>query len=229
MDASSGQYWAPGPNLNQNSSITLHDSSSGVIGNNDVLSSEIKMIRLRISDYYRDPTLEPLLYKFWKLMVEVQYERVLLKAVSHLGHIPLAVEVYERIIPVYERALGVYYQSSYYVAKRPDYRSETVFFDRFCYDFVSLLGVNLLFMDVKHLEGITRRVFTTVSYNFDFEVQKGVKANKGESGLRLVALECVRTAFTLDDMLDTNKACDTRNLHNHSPSATTLPGVKSSS
>ena len=134
------------------------------------------MIRLRISDYYREATIEPLLYKIWKLMIEVQYERLLLKAVSHLGHIPLAIEVYERIMPIFEKSLGIYYQSSYYVARSPEYKAETVFFDRFCYDFVSLLGVNLLFMEINHIENIIRKVFTSVSYNFDLEVKKGVKA-----------------------------------------------------
>lgn len=59
------------------------------------------MIRLRISDYYRDPVLEPIFFKIWKLLVEVQYERVLLKGVSHLSHIPLALDVYERLTPVF--------------------------------------------------------------------------------------------------------------------------------
>ena len=97
----------------------------------------------------------------------MQYERILLKAVSHLGHIPLATEVYERLIPVFEVALGIYYQSSYYVAKRPVYKGETVFFDRFCYDLVSLFGVNILFIDIHKLELILRKVFHAVSYNFD--------------------------------------------------------------
>ena len=47
-----------------------------------MLSSEIKMIRLRISDYYRDPVLEPIFYKIWKLMIEVQFEKILLQGVS---------------------------------------------------------------------------------------------------------------------------------------------------
>jgi len=74
-----------------------------------MLSSEIKKIRLRISDFYRSPVIEPILYKIWKLMVEVQFEKLLLKGVSHLSHIPLAIEVYERIMPLFEIALGIYY------------------------------------------------------------------------------------------------------------------------
>ena len=60
----------------------------------DMLSSEIKKIRLRISDYYRSAVIEPILFKLWKLMIQVQYSKTLLKAVSHLSHIPIATEVY---------------------------------------------------------------------------------------------------------------------------------------
>ena len=42
-------------------------------------------------------------------MINVQYEEKLLQGVSHTSHIPLAIEVYEAIMPIYEIALGVYY------------------------------------------------------------------------------------------------------------------------
>jgi len=138
----------------------------------DMLSSEIKKIRLRISDYYRSVILEPILFKLWKLMIDVQFDKTLLQAVSHVSHIPLAVEIYEVIMPVYEVALGVYYQSSYYIAKRPVYKAETVHFDRFCYDFISLFGVNILFLEIEHLELIIRKVYSCVSYNFTDQEEK---------------------------------------------------------
>lgn len=89
-----------------------------------------------------------------------------------MSHIPLAVEVYEVIMPIYEVALGVYYQSSYYIAKRPVYKAETVHFDRFCYDFISLFGVNILFLEIEHLEQIIRKVYLCVSYNFSDHEEK---------------------------------------------------------
>ena len=133
----------------------------------DMLSSEIKKIRLRISDYYRSNVIEPVMLKLWKLILEVQFEKKLLKAVAHVTHIPLAIDIYEKLMPLFEIGLGVYYQSSYYVAKSPIYKSETVYFDRFCYDFVSLFGVNILFLEIEQLELIIRRVFNCVSYNFE--------------------------------------------------------------
>ena len=88
------------------------------------------------------------------------------------------------------------------MAKRPVYKSDTVFFDRFCYDFVSLFGVNLLFLEAKQLEMITRRVYTSISYNFDFEVDKGVKPPPGEGGLRLLAPESITSCFTQTEMIE---------------------------
>lgn len=153
----------------------------------DMLSSEIKKIRLRISDYYRSAVIEPILFKLWKLMIQVQYSKTLLKAVSHLSHIPIATEVYQKIMPIYEIALGVYYQSSYYVAKAPIYKSETVFFERFCYDFVSLLGVNILFLEIEQLELIIRKVYSHVSYNFSGMNEDG--------GIQLRDYSCIDSAF----------------------------------
>ena len=108
----------------------------------------MKKIRLRISDCYRNEILEPIFLKMWKIMLNTQYEPTLLKCVSHITHIPLKIEYYEIILPTFQIALGVYYQSSYHIAKRPLYKKLNVFFDRFCYDFISLFGVNLLFLEI---------------------------------------------------------------------------------
>jgi hypothetical protein len=118
----------------------------------------------------------------------------LLQRVSHLGHIPLALKVYEQIMPVFQIALGVYFQSSYYVAKAPVYKQDTVFFDRFCYDYVSLFGINILFLDVTQLELITRKVYSSISYNFSFE------AKSANEGVGLIALECIRPAFKMEEL-----------------------------
>ena len=47
--------------------------------------------------------------KLWKLLLEVQFEKKLLKAVSHVTHIPLAIDIYEKLMPIFEIGLGVYY------------------------------------------------------------------------------------------------------------------------
>ena len=116
-----------------------------------------------------------------------------MKAVRHISLVPLAIEVYEEIMPIYEISLGVYYQSSYYVAKIPVYKSETVHFDRFCYDLVSMFGVNILFIDIENLEHIIRRIYKCVSYNFE--------ASSGYEGILLRSPECVEEAFTHAEFL----------------------------
>ena len=49
-------------------------SMQAELSTGDMLSSEIKKIRLRISDYYRSVILEPILFKLWKLMIDVQFD-----------------------------------------------------------------------------------------------------------------------------------------------------------
>ena len=111
-----------------------------------------------------------------------------------MSHIPLATDVYEKLMPIFEIALGVYFQSSYYVAKRPTYKSDAVFFERFCYDYVSLFGVNILFLELEQLELITRKVFTSVSFNFDGITEEG--------GIQLRTYDCVEPAFTEDKFIE---------------------------
>lgn len=114
---------------------------------------------------------------------------------SHVSHIPLAVEVYEVIMPIYEVALGVYYQSSYYIAKRPVYKAETVHFDRFCYDFISLFGVNILFLEIEHLEQIIRKVYSCVSFNFsDHEEKERLRREMKEKKGGVAAVAAAATA-----------------------------------
>lgn len=81
----------------------------GLNSSADLITQEVKKIRLRISDFYRNPVLEPMLLKLWRLLLEVQFEKILLNAVQNRTHIPLAIEVYEQVMPVFEVALGVYY------------------------------------------------------------------------------------------------------------------------
>ena len=65
--------------------------------------------------------------------------------------------------------------------------------------------MNLLFLDAKQLELIIRKVYTSVSYNFDFEVDKGVKPPPGEGGLRLLAPDSIVSAFTQSEMIESQK------------------------
>lgn len=98
---------------------------------------------------------------------------------------------------IYELGLGVYFQSSYYVAKRPVYKQDAVFFERFCYDYVSLFGVNILFLELDQLELITRKVYTSVSYNFNGLLPEG--------GIHLRDFDFIEPAFTEDTLAEVKK------------------------
>jgi len=78
------------------------------------------------------------------------------------------------------------------VAKRPVYKSETVYFERFCYDLVSLFGVNILFLEINQLELIIRKLYKAVSFNFTS------KEGNDTRGILLRAVECVEPAFEED-------------------------------
>ena len=57
------------------------------------------------------------------------------------------------------KALGILYDTDYYIAKKPEYHKESVFFDRFCFDTISLLGDNLLKLSSEDLEYILRKLY----------------------------------------------------------------------
>jgi hypothetical protein len=97
-------------------------------------------------------------------------------------------------MPVFEIAMGIYYQSTYYVAKKPTYKQDVVFFERFCYDYISLFGVNILFLDIHQLELITRKIYSAVTFNFN------AKTNQ-PGGVQMRAYECIEPAFTEQSLL----------------------------
>ena len=66
-----------------------------------LLTSEIKKLRLRISDYNQSPLLDAICLKMWKLMLVIQYEEILLELVDQITKLPLDMELYEALIPLY--------------------------------------------------------------------------------------------------------------------------------
>lgn len=57
--------------------------------------------------------------------------------------IPVDIYLYTQALLVFKKALGILYDTDYYTAKKPDYLKNSVFFDRFCFDLISMLGDNL--------------------------------------------------------------------------------------
>ena len=94
-----------------------------------------------------------------------------MELISQPSLLPLDIQIYEHLIPLFSRGLGIYYHNDYYVARRPLYKSPYVKFERFIYDVISLFGVNLLYIEIQTLEALMRTLFKNVSYNFDGKVQ----------------------------------------------------------
>ena len=82
----------------------------------------MKKLRLRISDYNQSPVLEAICLKIWRLMLLVQYEEVLMEIVSLPSKLPLDLDCYQSMLPLFSRALGIYFFSDYYVAREDVYK-----------------------------------------------------------------------------------------------------------
>jgi hypothetical protein len=61
----------------------------------------MKKLRLRISDYNQSPILEAICLKMWRLMLLVQYEEVLMDLVALPSKLPLDLEVYQSMLPLF--------------------------------------------------------------------------------------------------------------------------------
>ena len=72
---------------------------------------------------------------------------------------PVDIFLYEQTILLFRKAFGVIYDTDYYVAKKPEYLKNNVFFDRFCFDLISMMGDNLLYLDFSDVEYILRKVY----------------------------------------------------------------------
>ena len=69
-----------------------------------------------------------------------------------------------------------------------------VFFDRFCFDIISLLGEYLNFLSFSDVEYIMRKVY---QHSTHFSVPSD---GKGEAQVKLLRYDCVETPFSWDIM-----------------------------
>lgn len=80
------------------------------------------------------------------------------------SELPLSFEVYSVIIPLYQKAMGIYFYSDYYVAREDTYKNAFVFYDRFVYDLISMFGLNLFYIEIATLELLLRRLYRAVTF-----------------------------------------------------------------
>jgi hypothetical protein len=92
---------------------------------------ELKKLRLRISDYLKSPIIDQVFTKLWKLTLLVQYEEILLDLVKYPCVLSIDISVYEACLPLFRKALGIYFHTSYYVARVDNLKTPTITFERF--------------------------------------------------------------------------------------------------
>ena len=102
--------------------------------------------------------------------------------------------------------MGIYYFSDYYVARQEVYKSNKVYFKRFVYDLISMLGLHLFYIEIQTLEMILRKIYQAITHNFE----------AGKVFLRRV--EDVRPAFTeaeFNEAIDLQKKDEVNNNKLH--------------
>lgn len=104
---------------------------------------------------------------------------------------PVSIELYEAVTPLFEEALGIYYSTNYYVARQDNtnrFGSSNVFYTRFVYDLISMFGFNLFNIELPTLESLIRRVYAAITFRF-------------EGKLKLRSYDDVRPAFTEEECI----------------------------
>lgn len=76
----------------------------------------------------------------------------------HLG-------VYSEIIPLLKKGYGIYYDTDYYVTKKPEYRKDYIKLERFSFDIISLVGENLLKITHDEFEMLLRETFHSITFS----------------------------------------------------------------
>jgi hypothetical protein len=114
---------------------------------------------------------------------------------------------------IFKRALGILYETDYYVAKKvnqnqaassfdhtaPDqsggYLKPHVFFDRFCFDIISLLGEYLNCLSFSDVEYVMRKVY---QHSTHFKVPG--EGKEQAASVHLLRYDCVVSPFTWEVM-----------------------------
>jgi len=85
---------------------------------------------------------------------------------SQVPTLPVDIKIYQQCIPQFKKVLGAMFDTDEFVAQSPTYKNKHIFFDRFCYDMVSLLGSNVNKLGVLDIEYVFRTTYLTLSHSF---------------------------------------------------------------
>ncbi|CDW77372.1 UNKNOWN [Stylonychia lemnae] len=105
---------------------------------------------------------------------------------------PVDLNLYEQTILIFRKAYGVLFETDYYTAKKPEYLKNSVFFDRFCFDIISMMGDNLLYLDFSDAEYILRKIYQSTTHF--------MASNDGSQTIKLLTLESIKSSFSMDQM-----------------------------
>ena len=124
--------------------------------------------------------------------------------------LPLSVEIYESAHSSFKQVLGVFYDTDAYLATKST--SKHLFFDKFCFDLVSLLGKNVFRLSIEDVEFIWRNSLFALSYWFD-----------DEKGFRLLK-KPLESPFSAEIVMGLNTALNKKSsLITNLPRASDLP------
>ena len=79
---------------------------------------------------------------------------------------PITVGLHNEFLEHLKAGLGYYYDDDSYYLKTTEFKSSYVYFDRFCFDIISLSGRHLIFMSVHEYEIVLRKLFQNITLKF---------------------------------------------------------------
>jgi hypothetical protein len=91
----------------------------------------------------------------------------LLDLISHPSTLPVPIDVYDAVTPLFQRALGIYFKTTYYIAKKETIQKHgttNIFYPRMIYDLISMFGLHLFYIEVSALEFLLRKVYHAISF-----------------------------------------------------------------
>ncbi|CAI2362548.1 unnamed protein product [Moneuplotes crassus] len=132
-----------------------------------ILSKENKYIRFKINDLLAHTNIQMILVKIWKLLLDVQQNYSCSERISIYNCVKQKLDfnnVYDNIIPIIKRGYGRYYNTDYYLTKKPEYKKDYINFERFSFDVISLVGEELIDLSAEEFDAILREMFYCISY-----------------------------------------------------------------
>lgn len=147
------------------------------------------------------------------LFIKLQYAstfKVKPELTLEIQTLPLDVEIYAKAQTSLKEVLGVFYDTDAYMATKKTQKH--LFFDKFCFDLVSMLGKNVFRLSVEDVEFLWRASLFALSHRFN-----------QDKGFRLL-LKPLESPFSAEKVVNLNQALNKKSsLITNLPRASDLP------